>query len=183
MATDIDIASNALVLIGDDPISALSEDVAAANLYATTYEYVLSEHPWSFAMKEQSLSRLTATPDRKTGYQYAYQMPVDLIRMWAVMPVSDYRIVGSLLYANSNELLARYVYKVAETSLPAHVVKCVEYKMAAEFSISVAEDEQKAQIFERKYMDALGQSMAKDSSQHPYERIKRNPIRNHRSRR
>lgn len=183
MASDIDIASNALILIGDDPISSLSEDVAAANLYATTYEYFLSEHPWSFALKEQYLSRLTAAPDRETGYSYAYQMPTDLIRLWAVMPVVDYRIVGGLLYSNTSKLLARYVYKVAESSLPAHAVKCVEYKLAAEFSISVAEDEQKAALFDRKYIDILGQAMAKDSQQHPYERIQRNPIRLHRSRR
>ena len=183
MASDIDMASNALILIGDDPISSLAEDVAAANLYASTYEYVLSEHPWSFAMKEQTLSRLSQAPDRETGFSYAYQMPVDLIRLWAVMPVSNYRIVGELLYANASSLLARYVYRVPESRLPAHAVKTIEYKLAADFSISVSEDEKKAQIFERKYIDSLSQSMAKDSSQHPYEGIKRNPIRNRRSRR
>lgn len=183
MATDIDMASNALVLIGDDPISALSEDVAAANLYASTYEHVLSEHPWSFALKEQYLSRLSQAPDRETGYAYAFQIPPDLIRMWAIMPVSQYRIVGELLYSNTNTLLARYVYKVAETSLPAHFVKAMEYKLASEFSMSVAEDENKMQIFHRMYIDALGQAMAKDSAQHPYEGIKRNPIRARRSRR
>lgn len=183
MASDIDMASNALVLIGDDPISALSEDVAAANLYSNTYEHVLSEHPWSFALKEQYLSRLTATPDRETGYSYAFQMPTDCIRLWAIMPSSNYRIVGDLLYSNTSKLLARYVYKVDETQLPAHVVKCVEYKLASEFSMSVAEDEQKMQIFHRMYIDSLGQAMAKDSMQHPYEGIKRNPIRNRRNRR
>lgn len=183
MTTDIDMASNALVLIGDDPINSLSEDVAAANLYSSTYEHVLSEHPWSFALKEQYLSRLSQSPDRETGYAYAFQMPTDLIRLWAIMPTSNYRIVGGQLYSNTNKLLARYVYKAPETLLPAHFAKTMEYKLAADFSMSVAEDENKMQIFERKYRDALTISMAKDSSQHPYEGIQRNPIRNRRNRR
>lgn len=183
MATNIDMASNALVLIGDDPISSLSEDVAAANLYSSTYEYVLSEHPWSFAYKEQFLSRLSQDPDRETGFSYAFQMPVDLIQLRTVFPVVEYRIVGDLLYSNSNKLLARYTYKVTETALPPHFVKAMEYKLASEFAMSVAEDENKMQIFYRMYQDALGQAMAKDSSQHPFERIQRNPIRNLRNRR
>lgn len=183
MTSSIDMTSNALVLIGDDPINALSEDVAAENLYLSVYENVLSQHPWSFALKEQYLSRLTAEPDRETGYRYAFQIPPDCIVMWAVMPVSDYRIVGKLLYANANKLLARYIYRVDETQLPAYFVKVMEYKLASEFSMSVAEDVNKMQVFNQMYVEALGQAMAKDSQQSPYEGIMRNPIRNRRSRR
>lgn len=183
MATDISMASNALMLVGDAPINALSESQAAANLYAQTYEYVLSEHPWSFAMKEQYLSRLTATPDQETGYQYAFQMPSDCIRMWAVMPTVQYRIVGELLYANADKLLARYLYQVDETQLPPHAVEAIEYKLAAKFAIAVAEDENKSMLFERKYQDALGVAMAKDSQQHPFVGLKRNNVRYMRSRR
>lgn len=177
MASDIDIASNALVLIGDDPISALSESVAASNLYSDTYEYVLSQHPWSFAMKEQDFSQLSQQPDTETGFRYAYQRPGDLIRLWAILPTQHYQVVGEFIYSNSSALWGRYVYKVTETSLPPHFVKCLQYKLAADFSVSVAEDEQKMQIFEMKYRDSLGEAMAIDSQQHPYAGIRGNPIR------
>lgn len=183
MATSIDIASNALLLIGDDPINALSDSVAAANLYDQTYQYVLSEHPWSFALKEQFFSRLTQTPDRLTGYQFAYQRPTDLIRLWAVFPTTPYIMMGDFVYSNASSMLGRYVYKVDETSLPPHFVKAIEYKLAAEFSIAVAEDEQKAQIFENKYLQSLRKAMGVDSQQAPFEGIQRNPIRLTRSRR
>ena len=183
MTTDIDMSSNALMLIGDTPINALSESPAANNLYAQTYEYVLSEHPWSFAMKELYLSRLTATPDPETGYQYAFQIPPDSIRLWAVMPTVNYRIVGEFLYANADKLLARYTYKVSETALPPHIIEAIEYKLAAKFAIAVAEDENKSMLFENKYKDALGVAMAKDAQQHPFVGLKRNNIRYMRSRR
>lgn len=183
MATDIDMASNALMLLGEAPISALSESTAANNLYQSTYDYVLSEHPWSFALKEQYASRLTQTPATETGYTYAFQVPVDSIRLWAVMPVIDYRIVGEVIYARSDTLLCRYCYSVEESRLPAHMVKTIEYKLAADMAISVTEDEQKAQIFNQMYRDSLNMSMAKDSQQHPFEVLQRNTIRRARNRR
>jgi hypothetical protein len=177
MATDISMASNALVLIGDDPISALSESVAASNLYANTYEYVLSLSPWTFALKEVKFSRLSQTPDIETGFIYAFQKPTDLIRLWAVLPTTNYRMVGEFIYSNNTEMFGRYVYKSDETGLPAHIVKCIQYKLASEFSVSVAEDEKKMEMFERMFQDALGQAMSIDSMQQPYAQIRGNPIR------
>ena len=113
MATDIEIASNALILIGDNPISSFTEPgagaQAAANLYPSTKAEVLSNHPWSFALKEQVLNLLSQTPDPLTNFQYVYQNPSDLIRYWAVKPYAFYEIVGDKLYSNQNRLLARYV--------------------------------------------------------------------------
>lgn len=171
MPTDIEMSSNALLLIGDSPISSFTEAgagaQAAANLYPETYRMVLSEHPWSFAMKEQKLNRLSQEPDDLTNFQFAYQMPPDLIRLWAIFPHSNYTIVNDLLYSNENELLARYVFQVAETQLPPHVTKSIEYKLAADFSISVTEDEGKHQLFEAKYTKLIAMARSIDSQQKP----------------
>lgn len=171
MPTSIDIASNALLLIGDEPISAFTDPGAgatvAANLYPTTYERVLSEHPWSFALKEQQLSRLSQQPDSITGFTYAFQIPTDLIRMWAMFPYSNYTIVGDLIYSNETELLARYVYKPDETKLPAHFVNALEYKLASEFAISVTEDNAMAELYEQKYFRAVATARSVDSQGRP----------------
>lgn len=56
MATDIEICSNALLLIGDTAISSFSDSGAGAeaanDFYQETKNEVLSYHPWTFAMKE-----------------------------------------------------------------------------------------------------------------------------------
>jgi hypothetical protein len=175
MASDIDIASNALILIGDNPISSFTEPgagaTAAANLYPDTYKQLLSEHPWTFALKEQKLNRLSQAPDALTNWKYAYQNPTDLIRYWAVMPHSNYAMVGSLTYSNQNELLARYVYKVAESQLPPHFQKALEYKLASDFALLVTEDTTKSQLFEQKYRTAIGQARSIDSQSHPQQPI------------
>ena len=61
MPSNIDIASNALILIGDNPINSFDEPgagaQAAAALYPETKKRLLSEHPWGFALKQQRLNK------------------------------------------------------------------------------------------------------------------------------
>lgn len=172
MASDIDMSSNALLLIGDDPISSFTEPgagaQAAANLYPDTYRRVLSEHPWTFATKEQQLNKLSQTPDPLTNYQYAYQLPVDLIRLWAIFGDPNYTIVNGILYSNTGSgLLARYVYAVDEANLPPHFIKAMEYMLASDFAVSVTEDLTKAGYYEQKYKDAIAQARGIDSQGRP----------------
>ncbi len=180
MASNIDIASNALLLIGDAPISSFTEAgagaQAAANLYSQAYERLLSEFPWSFAFKEQNLSRLSASPDSKTNYKYAFQLPTDLIRLWAIMPNSRYVIIGDLLYSNETELLARFVYKVDEGSLPAHFIEALQYKLASDFSMSVTEDRNKAAYYAELTSQALARAKNIDSQGRPQQPIIDSPF-------
>lgn len=171
MASDIDMASNALLLLGDSPISSFTEPgagaQAAANLYQGTKERFLSYHPWSFALKEQVLSRLTQGPDIRTGYKYAYQLPTDMIRLWSVVEWDNYDLVGDKLYSNRTELLARYIYDVPESLIPAHAEKALTYLLAAEFAISVTEDEGKSQIYTQKANQMMAQASTIDSQGRP----------------
>lgn len=181
MPTDIDIASNALLLIGDSSISSFTDPGAGAevagNLYSETYRMLLSEHPWSFALKEQELSLLTAVPDTRTNYSHAYQLPSDLIRLWAIYPNSDYAIVNDLLYSNNSAgLLSRYVHQVSEVQLPPHFTKAMEYKLASEFAMVVTEDTGKAQYYEQKYISQIASAMAIDAQQYPQVAIIDSPF-------
>lgn len=180
MPSSIDIASNALLLVGDNPISSFEDPgagaQAAANLYPETKKRLLSEHPWSFALKQQRLNRLSQVPDTLTNYQYAFQLPTDLIRIWNMQPHGDYILIGNLLYSNQNEILATYVYDVDEVKLPPHFVKSLEYSLAADFAISVTEDENKAGLYERKAVNASAQAMAIDSQGRPQIGIIDSPL-------
>ena len=171
MATSIDIVSNALLLVGDNPISSFDDPGAgaqvAAAIYPDTYTAVLSEHPWGFALKELQLSRLSAQPDPATNFQYAFQLPSDLIRIWKIMDHSNYVIVGSLLYSNNKELLCRYIAQVDETELPPHFVKALEYKLASDFAISVTEDSGRAKLYEQKYLRQVALARTIDSQSRP----------------
>ena len=180
MATDIDIASNALLLIGDSPINSFTEPGAGATVanavYYDTKRMLLSDHPWTFALKEQYLNRLSQQPDDETNYTYAFQLPGELIRILAILPHSNYTIVGSLLYSNETVLLARYIYDVEESQLPPHFIKALEYKLAADFAVSITESTTKSEFYERKYLQQLGAARTIDSQSHPQVPIVDSPF-------
>ena len=75
--TSIDLASNALLLIGEETISSFTDDstaaLVAANLYELTFESLLTLHPWRFASTQVTLSRLTATPVSEWSYAYRHR--------------------------------------------------------------------------------------------------------------
>ncbi len=180
MPSSIDIASNALLLIGDNPISAFDEPgagaAAASNLYPETKKRMLSEHPWSFALKQQRLNRLSQTPDVLTNFNYAFQLPTDLIRIWNIQDHNNYMLVGNLLYSNQTQLLCTYIYDVDEVNLPPHFVKALEYSLASDFAISVTEDNQMAGLYEQKSINAVNKAMAIDSQGRPQVAIVDSPL-------
>jgi len=181
MPSSIDIASNALVLIGDSPIAAFTEPgagaTAAANLYEETYKAFLSTHPWTFATKTQELSRLSETPDSRLNYNYYFQVPVDCIRIWVCYPINtDYEVIGDRILSNQPDLVLRYLYRVDETALPAHAVKAIEYLLAMDFAQLITENTSKSEYFEQKYLAALRSAMAIDSQGHPQRAIVDSPF-------
>lgn len=180
MPSSIDIASNALLLIGDNPISSFQDAGAgatvAANIYPETKKRLLSEHPWSFALKQQRLNKLSQKPDVLTNYQNAFQLPTDLIRIWNIQNHSDFILIGDLLYSNQSEVLATYVYDVDEVMLPPHFVKSLEYSLAADFAISVTEDNTLSQIMRRNADTYTAKAMAVDSQGRPQSAIVDSPI-------
>lgn len=182
MPSSIDIASNALLLIGDNPISSFNDPGAgaqvASGLYPETKKRLLSEHPWSFALKQQMLSKLSQKPDELTGFTNAFQLPTDLIRIWNIQSHSYYTLVGNLLYSNENEILATYIYSVDEVNMPPHFVKSLEYTLASDFAISITEDNTMSQIMMQKASLFTSKAMAIDSQGRPQSAIIDSPIIN-----
>jgi hypothetical protein len=181
MASDISIASNALILIGDEPISSFAEPgagaTAATNLYQGTYGRVLAMHPWTFALKEIVLSRLSQEPDKAVNFRYAYRLPADHIRTWAMFPLNtEYVVVGDLVYSNENRLYLRYVFQVEESELPPHFIKALEYALATDFAQLITENTSKSDFYESKFKSQVAAAMTIDSQGHPQQPIISSPF-------
>jgi len=165
----VTIASNALVLLGDEPISSFTEEGAgsrvAANLYETAYLSMLSSHRWNFATKKASLSKLAATPQNE--YQFQYQLPTDMVMVITTYPASIYRILGDKLYSDAPSIEIDYIWKVTEDQFPAYFVKAFEYKLAAEFAVPITEDLNKVDIMTRLYERESRQARYADSQSAP----------------
>ena len=175
MPSNIQIAWQALTLIGAGRIQSFSEAGAAGEtaneLYEDTYQYVLADHFWTFASKTQRLSKLSEVPDILLDWSTLYQLPTDLIRIEYVRPYSNYELVGDKLLSNIDPLIMKYVFRIAESQLPPHFVKALIYKLAAEFMSGVTESREGVPGMEQLYRDALSDARSIDSQGHPQQAI------------
>jgi len=98
--SNLSLINEALVRIGVNPLASFddlsAQALTASNIYDETRDRCLSEHPWSFALKEEALSKLTEgsyTPNF-LQYEHAFQLPVDALRVLGFWDRSRFMIAG-----------------------------------------------------------------------------------------
>lgn len=168
--TKVDIASNALLLIGENTISSFTDDstaaLVAANLYELTYESLLTLHPWRFASNKATLSRLTATPTNQ--WDYAYQLPSDFLVAQHVDAGNDnFQIYADKLYSNETTMILDYTYKPDESFLPSYFTELLELRLASVFAIPVTESATKSDHYAALADKQLSRAKTIDSQSTP----------------
>ena len=179
MAQKIELISSALILIGANPISSLSEGtegLVADSLYEDTYTGLLASHSWRFATKKKQLSRLTEAPLNE--FMYQYQLPSDMITIERVYSGSDYEVFGDKLYSNQLTVAIDYRYRVDETILPDYFALTLKFLLAAQFAIPITDNSQRAQTYEGLYERQLSRAKFIDSAARPQNAIVSSPFVN-----
>ena len=176
----IQLISNALILLGDEPISSLGEEgagaIAGANLYESSYLSILSSHRWNFATKKVKLARLAETP--KNEYNFMYQLPTDMIVLITTYPTSTYRIIEDRLYSDSTQVEIDYIFRQTEDKFPAYFIKAFEYYLAKQLAIPVTEDLNKAQLMQQQYEKEVRMARYSDSQSQPATPMQSQPYIN-----
>lgn len=116
-ATNIEICSNALVLIGDKPISTFASDQGpradvASNLFNNIRDATLRMHPWNSSRKRVSLAPLADAPAFEWSYQM--QLPADFIRLVSIGETGEnifYEIEDGKILTDETEIKLKYIYR------------------------------------------------------------------------
>lgn len=178
MASDIDISSNALVMIGATSITSFDDPgagaAAAKVLYEPILEALLTRTYWRFTMKKQSLNLLSQTPEN--DFQFAFQIPTDSIKIYKVDPRVPYKIFQDKIFSNSNSIIADYAFRPDTSLFPAYFVLALTYKLASEFALTVTDSENKNALYEEKFRNAMAEAYAADAQQNPQTPIVDQPF-------
>lgn len=151
MAVKLDICNAALIKLGQEPITALTDNNKRARLLNTNYERIkrklLRRHPWSFAKVRVTLSPEVTTPI----YQYSteYILPNDFIRLHALQyNTYEHAIEGNkLLYNGGGDINLVYIADVDETNFDSLFEDLLAQTLADEICISLTADQNlKAEI-------------------------------------
>ena len=172
------MCSNALLLIGENTINSFTQgttgSTVAANLYTGTYEDELTKHPWRFAQAKRQLARLTSTPLNQ--WNYAFQLPSDLLAVHHVHPNVAFDIYENKLYCNEQSIDLDYTFRPDESRLPAYFVRLMEFRLASLFAVPVAEDRSKADTYQMMYERQFAQAQFIDSQGRTATPLQRNPL-------
>ena len=167
MSTAISICSAALLMLGADEITSFDETSReaklCASLYPTTRDELLQSYPWRFALGQATLGQLTSNP--LFGYQYAYQLPADTLRVIAVEDGAPYRLYENRLYCDSPAVRIVYLFRPTEERLPAFFVRTLELKMAEILAVALHEDLNKSRMMEQKARDQMVRARSTDAQQ------------------
>lgn len=148
--TDVDIANNALAMLGSPPIAGFAEDTELAAtvnaLYVDVIESCLGAHQWTWGLHSTQLQLLTETPI--TGWKFAFQLPSDRLTIPTRVSrssssrnlVRDFWIEGETLYANSSPLWCGYRRKPAVPLWPGAFRLFATRALAAELAIPITQD-------------------------------------------
>lgn len=120
------VCNAALARLGEARIFELDDDNAAARAcklnFPLTRDEVLRSHWWNFAADRAELSQLSETV--AFGWDYAYQLPADCLRVLAVNGVSaagdpseQWEIEGGKLLHDSSTAEIRYIKRVSDLNL------------------------------------------------------------------
>ncbi len=157
-----DIANQALGRLQSKLINRIDEGGTPAN-YCQLYlgeaiEDVYNEEDWVSAIKRMILTQLTEVPE--FGYDHAYQMPVDFLRLVEGGGIEsqgeDYSIEGNQLLTDADEVEIAYVARPEEpTKIAPHLKKAISTRLAFLLCIPLASSEETTSRVAAEYNDSI----------------------------
>lgn len=181
-ATPVSICSNALLMLGDTPISSFDDgsDRArlAANIWPTARDYVLRRHPWNCAVK-----RVTLNPDAEApAFDFARQftLPGDFLRVLSVGQQGErvpYKVEGRKILSDESVLMLRYIWRNDNTATwDAALVWGMTQVMRAVFSYGITQSTSLEQLVETVMRDVLRQARAVDGQEDEPDALDDSPL-------
>lgn len=131
MATSLSICNSALIKLGAEVITALSDNNKRAKLcnaqYETIKNKILKSHLWNFSIKRAQLSADISVPT--WGFNSAFVLPSDYLRIVEVRYDYKYAVEGNLLLLE--EGLTEIVTDEAEASSTTTVINATAHEALA----------------------------------------------------
>lgn len=180
--TPVSICSNALLMLGDNPIADFKEDSdkarLASNLWDTTRDHVLRRHPWNCAIKRVILSPDTTGPE--FDFRTQFELPADWLRTLSVGEEGErprYRIEGHKVLMDQSVCKLRYVFRNENPATwDSMLVWCMTRVMRALFAYPITQSTSLEQLIEQEVAQLLREARAVDGQEDEPEAFDESPL-------
>ena len=148
MASIVDIANNALNILGASTISSLTEDSKNGRICNQRFENVRNRifrsHPWNCLIKRVQLAQNSTAP--VIEYTYAYALPSDFLRVLKIhngttdSVASDmpYKVEGKNIITDEATVYLVYVSKDTDpNNYDSYLYEVLAYQLAADMAYGI----------------------------------------------
>ena len=171
MASFVEISSNALRLLGDDPITSFSDDTERARLVNAVYEEMRDEVTraavWNCCKSRQVLASLSETP--AFGGAYYHQLPADCLRVVDVLSGDtriDHTIEGRRLMTDVSSVNLIFLKRVTDPNeLDVLFIAAYTARIAAELALPISGSNTVATAMWRAYDMKITEARTIDSQE------------------
>jgi hypothetical protein len=146
MPSQVEICNIALALVGDSPITSLSDDSNRAriltDLYPVALASLLRSANWNFALARATLAAEVTVPG--WGFSAAFPLPADCLRVVEVDLDSEeeWKIEGRKILANATVLRIRYISTLTgEGDFDPTFVDALASRLASDLAFALGRDE------------------------------------------
>lgn len=175
MASQLEIYNRALIELGERDLLTSLDDTESTvgvlldTLYPSVRDQLLESYQWSFATKRVQLQQTT---EPVYGYEYAYTLPSDRIRIISASPSSDtddpmrWEIEAGRLLTDEEEVYIRYIWRVEETGrFTSLFTKALIYELAAALALPITKKATIREAMSKLAMVATDHAQLMDAAQ------------------
>jgi len=164
---EIDIANLAIVKLGGERLTSLTEDnnraVAFNALYTHTRDAVLEDHPWQFARTRVTLAQ--ASPVPLFGYAQRYALPGDYL---ALVGTDDdtqpWMVEDHHVFSNRSSMMIVYIRVITDTArFSPTFIDALAERLAAEMAIAITGKTDLKQFHWEVYLQKISTAGTRDS--------------------
>lgn len=170
--SEVNIINDALGELGEPSIVSRSDNTAQANAADRFFDQAkrefLEERGWRFASKQVQLARLATAPSFK--YAYAYQIPVDFIRLIELneVDVEDVRVplyekVGDQIHTDETTVKIVYVYDADVSLFTPSAAMAMAFKLADKMARLLTDSASQKEEMAMRYEKAVKKAKSIDS--------------------
>ena len=179
--TDIEIMSNASLLLGKKPFTTIDDADEFAISVQAFYDMLkgseLSKIGWKFAKRQQQISQVAGFNPDFAEYSAAYSLPGDFLTLIRLYPRVPFQIFENRIYTSgtTGTLKLEYNFEVPVTMWSAPFKEFMCYSLAAAVGSAVAENENLVVRLEQKAAQTRSVAMFVDGQNSPNRAIQSNP--------
>ena len=180
--SDVQICSNALLMVGGNAISSFNEEGAgatlSANLWPLVRDAVLRSHPWNCATKRVALAPESTTP----GYDWSYQfvLPGGWLRTLSVGKrgeTPEYEMENGRILMNEAVCYLRYVWSLEDvTKYDSLLTLALTAGMAANLAYPITKSQSQQDAMVRLYEFHLKKARTINGLEDPTEDVGDHPL-------